>query len=84
MLHDRNHRGDDSVNLLSLYVHVQQCLYEFAFECINNKYVNNKYKLYIICSQMPATEARLPRHLLYIIYLFIYITMFIRIHNRFE
>ena len=61
MIHDRNQRGGDSVNLLSLYVSMQQCLYEFAFKCIN-KYINNK-KLYIISSQMPVTEARWPRHL---------------------
>ena len=63
MIHDKNQRGGDSVDLLSLYVGMRQCLYEFAFECINNKYINNKYKLYMICSQMPVTGARWPRHL---------------------
>ena len=84
------------MNLLFLYVHMRQCLYEFAFECINNKCINNKNKLHIICSQMSATEAPWPRHLLYIIYLYIHIyiyiyiyiyihiTMFILTHNRSE
>ena len=44
MIHDRNQRGGDDVNILFLYVHMRQRLYEFAFECIKNKFINNQNK----------------------------------------
>ena len=76
MLHDRNQRGSDSVNLLSLYVHVQQCLYEFLHLIVSTITIfHNKYKLYILFALRCLPQKLAGPGIFFILYIYLYILL---------